>query len=132
MPIKNIGFSLIELMIVVVIIGVLSVIGFPSYQKYVQRARFTEVITATQPFKTAVSLALQQGVAPEDLSNNTNGIPPEPPPTKNLASVKVANGTITATGTKAAGDATLILSPNTEGSIWTISGTCIASGLCQF
>lgn len=125
------GFSLIELMIVVAIVGILSVIAIPSYQNYTQRARFAEVITATEPFKTAVSLALQQGATPMELTNNTLGIPPEPAPTKNVAAVKVESGVITATSTAIAGNATLILTPSSDGTIWTINGTCTNTGLCN-
>jgi len=128
---KTQGFSLIELMIVVAIIGILSTIAIPSYQNYTQRARFSEVIAATEPFKTAVSLALQQGVSATELSNNNHGIPAEPSATKNLASAKVENGIITATATQTASGNTYILTPNSDGSAWTVDGTCIKAGLCE-
>jgi len=127
----QLGFSLIELMIVVAIIGILSMIAIPSYQNYTTRARFAEVITATDPFKTAIALALQQGTALSELSNGSNGIPAEPPSTKNLQNLSVKNGIITASSTKIAGDATLILTPNTDGSSWLIEGSCVMLGLCN-
>lgn len=132
MQITHNGFSLIELMIVVAIIGILSVVAIPSYQTYTQRARFSEVIAATEPFKTAIALALQQGISAEELSNDSYGIPAEPPSTKNLESIKVENGIIIATSTKIAGNATLILSPSNDGTVWTISGSCVKNGLCSF
>ena len=125
------GFSLIELMIVVSIIGILAMIAVPSYQNYTQRARFAEVISATEIFKTAVSLALQQGALPAELTNGKNGIPAEPKSTKNLDSIKVENGTITAMGTDIVSNATYILKPNNDGSVWTVSGTCLKSGFCN-
>lgn len=125
------GFSLIELMIVVSIIGILSVIAIPSYQNYTQRARFAEVIAATAPFKTAVSLALQEGEKMSELTNGSFGIPPSPTSTKNLASLKVEEGIITATATDIASNDTYILKPNTDGSVWNVDGTCLTDGLCK-
>jgi prepilin-type N-terminal cleavage/methylation domain-containing protein len=125
------GFSLIELMIVVSIIGILAMIAVPSYQNYTQRARFAEVISTTEIFKTAVSLALQQGALLAELTNGKNGIPTGPKSTKNLDNIKVENGIITATGTAIVNNATYILKPNDDGSIWTISGSCLKSGLCN-
>lgn len=125
------GFSLIELMIVVTIIGILSIIAIPSYQNYTKRARFAEVIAATEPYKTAVSLALQEGNPLEELSNGQFEIPNSPHSTKNLASLEVSHGTITATATKLINSATLVLKPNADGSQWTIEGSCIQLGLCS-
>jgi len=119
------------LMIVVAIIGILAMIAIPSYQTYTQRARFAEVISASDVFKTAVSLALQQGTSLAELANGVHGIPPEPKATKNLASIKVENGVITATGTELVGNASFILKPSSDGSTWSVSGTCIKAGLCN-
>lgn len=125
------GFSLIELMIVVAIIGILSMIAIPSYENYTIRARFSEVVSATDPFKTSIALALQEGTPLNELANGSNGIPIEPLPTKNLDSLSVKNGIITAKSTNIAGDATLILTPNTDGSAWSIEGSCVNLGLCN-
>lgn len=125
------GFSLIELMIVVAIIGILSVIAIPSYQNYMQRARFSDVIAATEPFKMAVSLALQLGYPESELNNSAHGIPAPPLATKNLASIAVNNGIITSVATSIAGGNTYIITPNKDGSAWTVSGSCIDAGLCE-
>lgn len=124
------GFSLIELMLVVSIMSILIIAAIPSYQHYVQRARFAEVITATQPYKLAVALALQTGINNNELTLGMHGIPPAPKATKHLASLAIDNGVIVATATELAGNATIILKPNTDGTNWTMSGSCLKSALC--
>ncbi len=51
------GFTLIELMIVVAIIGILAAVALPAYQDYTVRAKVSEVILAASSGKTAVSEA---------------------------------------------------------------------------
>ncbi len=57
------GFTLIELMIVVAIIGILAAIAIPQYQDYVSRARWSDNVTAIGQLKAAVGecLQMQQG-----------------------------------------------------------------------
>jgi prepilin-type N-terminal cleavage/methylation domain-containing protein len=125
------GFSLIELMIVVAIIGILAVIAVPSYQTYTERARFAEVISAAEIYKTAVALALQEGTPTGEITNGNAGVPLEPKPTKNLASIKVVNSVITATASELVNHATYILKPSSDGSSWAISGSCLKNRLCN-
>lgn len=62
---KQQGFTLIELMIVVAIIGILAAIAIPAYQDYTVRAKMSEAITAAAPAKTGVSEFYQsEGVLP--------------------------------------------------------------------
>lgn len=125
------AFTLVELLIVIAIISILAGIGIPSYQHYLKQARFSEVMMATAPFKTAVSIGLQDGLAKKELNNGDNGIPNSPAATPNLASIQVKNGTITAKAGKRAGSYTYVLTPSSDGTRWTVSGTCVDANVCK-
>ena len=134
------GFTLIELMIVVAIIGILAAIAVPQYQQYTKRGKFTEVVQATSAVKTAIEICLQDQagtLANCDPSVVGSGVPANVGAVgKYVASVASANSVITATALATNGLAgeTLILTPAysaTTGTQWTMSGTCLTGNLCK-
>ena len=134
---KTQGFTLIELMIVVAIIGILAAVALPAYQNYSNRAAFAELVLAVTPRKTAVELAIQtrSPSALADLDGGSLGIPTDDAAGVAQHGAEVLNGVITMTWQNDGGDLDGTTYTLTAGGItppvqWTEGGTCLTSGLC--
>jgi type IV pilus assembly protein PilA len=133
---KQQGFTLIELMIVVAIIGILAAIAIPAYQNYIKKARFAEVMSMSDAYKTAVASCLDENAGVlATCDAGSAGVPTAAGATTSLASMSVTDSVITMTATAAAGGYTSVLTPAYNAAstalIWTQSGTCSAANFCK-
>ena len=127
------GFTLIELMIVVAIIGILASIALPSYQTYTNKAKYSEVILAVSTVKLSMETCLQEHGGDKSLCDTAKEIG------VNLAyaaagdhvgSVTVSSGTVSGKGGTGI-ESSFVMTTDGTGT-WKISNTstCINEGLC--
>lgn len=139
---KPFGFTLIELMIVIAILGILAAVALPAYETYTNRSKFVEATLETKPSKNAIIIAIEtkktsagMNLALTDLQPSSYGISADRATTVTRHGVTVKDGVITVTwkndGSNLSG-VTYILSPSsaTPPIQWIISGSCLSKSYC--
>lgn len=133
------GFFIVEILIVLVIIGILTLALLPNLTTYAQRAKFLDNITSAEALKSAVEGCILQVGTVIGCDGGANGVPPDQAAAGSYVnSISAENGIITATSTELFGpdgDApyTYVLTPTYANGVvtWSTTGsTCLAVGLC--
>ena len=129
------GFTLIELMIVVAIIGILAAIAVPAYQGYIKRAAYSEVVGTAASIRTGIDVCYQTTSALADCDTFAKiGISaPAATGVFNSAAITAATALVTLTPNAVKGILVLdtcVLTPTPAGQTltWVFSGICVDKG----
>ncbi|HCH50527.1 MAG TPA: prepilin peptidase-dependent pilin [Proteus sp.] len=107
---SEVGFTLMELMIVIAIISILSSVAIPAYQGYIQKAALTDVLQTISPYRSAVELC-QYEMGHYNTCQSDSPFMPKQFRSRYIDNITVVNGVINAKGNAQLKGLTIVIAP---------------------
>lgn len=107
---KERGFTLIEMMVVIGIIAILSAVAIPAYQNYLRKAALTDMLQSFTPYRTAVELCAIDNGGLTACNAGQQGIPAAKS-SNYVGSITISQGVVTLSGQKSLNGLQVVLTP---------------------